>query len=243
MRHTVAVISLGILIALVGCDKGTSGGPGATTPPTASPMSGQVDDTFSLVVPSVKLAQGESKTVSIGISRGTNFSEDVSISLGELPTGVTADPGSPAIRAGDPETVVTVRAANDAALGDFKVKVTGKPTKGGVAEAEFNITVTELVVDTTASDAAAKAERDREILALEEQLAVYKQKYEGLKESAAEAMGEAKTELDAKVAAANEKIEAAQARLSEMKLANADNWERVKTAVANAYDDLKSMFD
>jgi uncharacterized membrane protein len=110
------------LVAFTGCNKGTEGGPGAPT--------------FS-----TKLKQGESKVVDIGIKRGKNFDEDVALKFDNMPQGVTLDPASPVIKHGDKETKITVKAANDAAVGDFTVKVTGHPTKGADATNDLKLTV------------------------------------------------------------------------------------------------------
>lgn len=74
------------------------------------------------------------------------------MSVGTPTKGVTVDPAAPVIEHGDTETKVTLKAAADASLGDFTVKVTGHPTKGGDGSTDLEITV--------AKDAgAAKATR------------------------------------------------------------------------------------
>jgi uncharacterized membrane protein len=131
------------LVALTGCDKGTSGGPGVANPPHKQPVYGQADDTFNLSVPlmSTTLHQGESKEVSVGIMRGKNFEEDVALKVAEGPKGMTVDCANPIIKHGDTEAKLTFKATDDASLGDFTVKVTGHPTKGADATRDFKITV------------------------------------------------------------------------------------------------------
>ena len=51
------------------------------------------------------------------------------------------DPAHPDIKHGDTEAKFTLKATDDASLGDFTVKVTGHPTKGGDATNEFKLTV------------------------------------------------------------------------------------------------------
>jgi uncharacterized membrane protein len=128
------------LAALIGCSKGTSGGPGTGGD---KPLLGEAENRFNLSPPtfSTKLTQGESKAASIGIRRGKNFDQDVTLKFEGLPKGVTIDPGSPVIKHGDEEAKFTVKAAEEAAVGDFTVKVTGHPTKGDNAASEFKITV------------------------------------------------------------------------------------------------------
>src|SRR5208337_3110247 len=89
------------LVALVGCGgKDTAGGPGASNATGKQPLYGQAENTFNLTAPSTSLHQGETKDVSIGIKRGTNFQEDVTLKFAEVPQGVTLDPASPVMRHG-----------------------------------------------------------------------------------------------------------------------------------------------
>ncbi|HYV34951.1 MAG TPA: hypothetical protein VE988_04550, partial [Gemmataceae bacterium] len=108
-----------------------------------TPVLGQADDTFTLSVPTLAttLKQGETKTASIGIKRGKNFDGDVTIKFAETPKGLAIDPTSPVIKHGDTEAKITLKAAEDAALGDFTIKLTGHPTKGADAANEFKVTV------------------------------------------------------------------------------------------------------
>ena len=143
------------LAALNGCTQGTPGGPGASntpskpgTPTTTTaqkPVLGQAEETFNLSVPSLStgLKQGETKSASISLSRGKNFDEDVTLKFDDVPKGITIDPASHVIKHGDTEAKITFQAADDAALGDFTIKVTGHPTKGADAKTEFKLTVAE----------------------------------------------------------------------------------------------------
>jgi hypothetical protein len=126
--------------ALVGCSGGSQGGPGAAN---KGGVVSPADDAFTLSVPtlSTSIKQGESKVVEIGIRRGKNFAQDVSLKLEGLPKGVTADPASPDIKAGQENAKVTLKAADDAALGDFTVKVIGHPKTGADASNEFKLTI------------------------------------------------------------------------------------------------------
>jgi hypothetical protein len=131
------------LAALVGCDqaKHTAGGPGATTADGKPPMFGRADDTFDLALSGQSVKQGESKEVSVGIKRGTNFSQDVGLRFVDLPTGVTATPATTTLKHGDGDTKVMLAVTGDAAPGDYTVKVMGHPATGGDATAEFKLTV------------------------------------------------------------------------------------------------------
>jgi uncharacterized membrane protein len=129
---------------LIGCgDSGKPGGPGVKPGKDKSNVLGPSEETFTLDVPnlSTTLKQGESKNVSISLNRGKDFDEDVTLSFENLPKGVTIDPSKPKIGAGDKEAKLTLKAADDAALGDFAVKVTGHPTKGEDATNDLKIKV------------------------------------------------------------------------------------------------------
>jgi len=146
-RSFVTLLVLG-LIAFSGCNKGTPGGQGATDPGARKSFYGQADNTFNLSVPSslplgaTTLKQGQTAMVSIGINRGKDFDQDVTLKCEGLPTGVTVDPASPEIKRGETAVKLTLKAVDNAALGDFTVKVTGHPTSGADATNEFKLTVT-----------------------------------------------------------------------------------------------------
>jgi hypothetical protein len=129
--------------ALAGCNQGTPGGPGITNPPHKQPVYGENDNTFNLSVPhtSTTLHQGETKEASIGIARGKNFDGDVELTFAEGPKGVILGSPSPMIKHGDTDAKVTLKAAPDASLGEFTIKVTGHPTTGADATSEFKVTV------------------------------------------------------------------------------------------------------
>jgi uncharacterized membrane protein len=143
MKSLFAGLTVTALVLMTGCTEGTRGGPGATEVTANKPIVGQTDNTFSLDVPqmSTKLKQGETKELAIDVARGKNFSEDVELRFSGVPKGVTVDPASPVIMHSDKEAKITVKVADDAALGDFTVKVTGHPTSGADATNEFKMTV------------------------------------------------------------------------------------------------------
>jgi uncharacterized membrane protein len=142
------VLMAGLLVScVVGCNDQNShnqGGPGVTHPTTSKmPTLGQKEDTFSLSMPtfSTKITQGESKTATIGIKRGKNFDQDVTLKFGDLPKGVTITPASPVIKHSDTEEKVTIAAAPDAAVGDFTISTKADPSHGAEATTEIKITV------------------------------------------------------------------------------------------------------
>jgi hypothetical protein len=136
------------LIADTGCGERKPGGPGVSNPPADKdknkPLVGQGENTFKLAPPTLpaSITQGETKNVTISIKRGDNFQEDVNVKFEGLPKGVTVDPASPKIAKSETEAKVNLKAGNDAALGEFTVKVIGAPTKGADASSEMTVIVT-----------------------------------------------------------------------------------------------------
>lgn len=129
-------------VALVGCDKrGTSGGPGATSPDAKPPLYGQADDTFNLTAASVSLKTGDAEKGTIGIKRGTNFDQDVGVTFSDLPKGITVDAAAHTIKSGETDSKFTLTAGDDATPGEYTVKVTGHPGRGGDATNQFKLTV------------------------------------------------------------------------------------------------------
>ena len=131
------------LAVLTGCTQGEPGGPGTVAAPENQATIGQTDDTFNLSVPltSTSLQQGGQTEATIAINRAKNFDEDVALLFADVPQGVTVEPASPAIKHGDENVKVVFKAEDEAALGDFIVKVTGHPTKGSDALVDFKLGV------------------------------------------------------------------------------------------------------
>lgn len=142
-----------LVVGLVGCSESELFGPSAkqtdsTTKPVVTTVKKPVVDveenTFNLSVPfeSITLTQGKEETVLIGINRGENFSEKVSIKVSDLPPGVTMETVDPVIQEGDTEVTLNLKANSDAALGDFTVKLTGHTASSGADfPVELRITV------------------------------------------------------------------------------------------------------
>jgi hypothetical protein len=255
MNKYAMFIALGGCVALYGCSQdSTPGGPGTAMPESEKPMIGQTDNTFTLDVPMIatSVKQGEFDTVTIGISRGTNFAQDVSLKFDNVPTGVTIEPASARIPKTEEGVELTVRAGTDAALGDFIVKVTGSPTEGADALADLSLTIAKGDMESTATvengtvdvqSEVVEAEREAEIKIMRAELDALQVKYENLKERAAEATADAKAELDKKVAAAKVKLDQAEEELKEAKDAAPDRWEKIKEGFKGAGEELKSMFE
>jgi len=135
MKRAFAGLLVMALVASTGCNtKSTPGG--------ATNTAAKADNTFTLSVPgSTTLKQGETKEVLISIKRGKDFQEDVTLNVDGAPKGVTFTHPSGAIKHGDTEAKVMLKAEDDASLGDFTIKLIGHPTKGGDSTSELKITV------------------------------------------------------------------------------------------------------
>ena len=143
MKRLFTGFTMVTLAVLSGCSQGTPGGPGMTDTSSKKPAYGQADDTFNLSVPvmSSSLQQGSMSESTIGIKRAKNFDEDVALTFADVPKGVTIDPASPMIKHGDTDVKVTFHAANESPVGEFKIKITGHPAKGGDAKVDFKLDI------------------------------------------------------------------------------------------------------
>ena len=100
---------------------------------------------FKIAVPTftTDIKQGEVQSVTISIERGDSFKQDVTLEIklskGE---GLTFDPAKVIVKASDkPDVQLRITAPKDAALGEYKVSVTGTPTTGEATSVEFNVKV------------------------------------------------------------------------------------------------------
>lgn len=130
-------------LAATGCGDSAdkAGGPGASNPNAKAPLVGRADDTFSLSTKSVTVKQGDAAPTMVGIKRGTNFAQDVTVSFADIPKGVTANPAGPVIKSSDTEATFNLTAGDDAVPGEYTVKVSGRPTAGADATNHFTLTV------------------------------------------------------------------------------------------------------
>jgi hypothetical protein len=139
------------LALVVGCSQNTSGGPGATRTTPEGRMDkvdttiSQPANTFSLDVPmmATSVKRGETKALAIGIDRGSNMDQNVTLSFQGLPQGVTIEPNSPTIQATNKEAQFMVTAGPAAPIGEFTAKVVGHPATGPDAMSDLKINVTE----------------------------------------------------------------------------------------------------
>ncbi len=100
-------------------------------------------DTFTLSMPfwTTALKQGETKAVTVTINRDKRFDQDVTLKIDGLPKGVSVEPATLGIKNGESEVKFSLKAADDAPVGDFAVQVAGHPAKGADAMKEFKFAI------------------------------------------------------------------------------------------------------
>lgn len=247
MKIIVTSLMMGVLIALSGCNPTTSGGPGTTAPDSEKPMVGQTDDTFRLVLPQMAtdLDQGESKTIEVSIDRATNFDQRVSLAFNDLPAGVSVTPSVTAIESMEEKVNITIAAAADASLGDFKIVIVGSPESGGEATTEMKLTISKpvVVVEENIQIDTSEAERTAYIQEMQVELDAMQARYEELRLRAAAEQGDTKAELDRRLAEAQVKLQSAEASLEDARNPANDRWDKMKDGFNAAMVDLKTMFE
>lgn len=118
----------------VGCNKSPAGG----APGTAN--------SFTFTAPTVPttIKQGDKETVKITLNRGKDFKQAVKFKV-EAPDKVKADLSKDTVAASDAgEISLTLDVGKDAALGDYKVKVTATPEGGSATTQDFTLKVEKL---------------------------------------------------------------------------------------------------
>ena len=136
LKHASAVAAILALTGLFGCQASSPRGGGMAS-----------DDGFRILLPQSQLTlkQGAIQSVDVTVVRGDQFKQDIKLDLKSGPQGITVDPKNYVIKASDrPESQVRVSAAKDAALGEYRVTITGTPASNGQP------TMTHLRVDVIA---------------------------------------------------------------------------------------------
>ncbi len=123
---SVSMLALFSLLALAGCQQSTVRGPEGKA--------------LTLTVPAaVTLHRGETQTVQVGLAR-TEFTQGVTVSLANLPAGVTARESSKTVETTAATFVLT--ASQDAALvTNQAVNVTAKGPNGMATTEQMRLTV------------------------------------------------------------------------------------------------------
>ena len=235
LNRVLTASSLGVLALVAGCSQAPP------APAKAKTVADAMDKSFVLEASLVKVTQGKTENSVIGITRGKDFGQDVSLKFEDIPAGITLNPLVPTILHDQKDTTITVKAAEDAVAGDYTVRITGHPVKGDDSKGKLMLRIEKMEPNATAE--AAKANWEQYKADLQKQWDALSVKMAELSERAAKAEGQAKVDLDARVAAAKVKMDAAGERLKEAQDASADRWEKIKEATGKAFEELKKAFD
>ena len=109
---------------------------------TATTGSSDKTETFSIKVPAghTNVTQGGTAEVSISVSRGSNFDQDVTLSF-KPHDGLQVTPESWTAKKGDDTGKIVVKAADTAPVGTTNNAVTGTPKTGAAATVDLGIEV------------------------------------------------------------------------------------------------------
>jgi hypothetical protein len=130
-------LALGLAL-LVGCSReGPRGGPGANPGGTTDSAS-----TFKVKVPegTTGITQGENREVTVSVSRGSKFDQEVQVSF-KAPPGVEVTPMTATAKKGADDVKVTLHAKADAKVGKEDVVVVGTPHTGTPTSVNMTVEV------------------------------------------------------------------------------------------------------
>jgi len=132
MRTAITIVLMLALAATYGCQSSSPRGGGMTK-----------DVGFKIVVPtfSTEVKQGEVKNVTVSLERGDYFKQDVKLQI-EGFTGISVEPTSVIIKASDrPDVQLRIAAPQNAALGEYGIRVMGTPETGEPTSTVFSVKV------------------------------------------------------------------------------------------------------
>ena len=100
---------------------------------------------FKIAVPTFNtvVKQGQTQNVTISLQRGDYFKQDVKLQI-ETSTGIgiSVEPTRVTIKASDkPDVQLRIAAAQNAALGEYGIRVTGTPETGEPTSTAFSVKV------------------------------------------------------------------------------------------------------
>ena len=87
------------------------------------------------------IRQGQTQNVPIALERGDYFKQDVKLQI-DTTAGLSVDPSSVTVKASDsPDLQLSITAAPNAAIGDYRVSVRATPQTGEPTTAVFIVKV------------------------------------------------------------------------------------------------------
>lgn len=120
------------LVFFVGCQSSSSRG--------GSVLTGQG---FKVAAPTfaTQIKQGETQSVPISLIRGKYFKQDVKLQI-DTSAGLSVDPTGVTVKASDsPDLQLRIAAAQNAALGEYRVSVRAVPPEGEPTSTVFSVKV------------------------------------------------------------------------------------------------------
>ncbi len=132
MKTLIAIFMLAGLVVVSGCWSTQESTQGGIAP---------VNEEFSITVPSTTtIKQGEQAAITVTLNRGAFFKRDVQLDL--KADGIAILPTEILVKASDkPDVKVQLTVAKIAAIGDYRVSVTGTPSSGKAASTVFIVKV------------------------------------------------------------------------------------------------------
>jgi hypothetical protein len=120
MKAAIAILATLALASLFGC--------------TTSPLGGSVveDKGFRIAVPTFNtdVKQGGIQSVTVSLRRDSLFKQDVTLLI-KASKGISVEPASVTVKASEkPDVLLQIAAPKDAALGEYRIVVTGTPETG-----------------------------------------------------------------------------------------------------------------
>lgn len=132
MKTAITIVMMLVLATVYGCQSSSPRGGGMTK-----------HVGFKIAVPTfdTKIKQGQTQYATVSLKRGDYFKQDVKLQI-EASTGISVEPTSVMIKASDkPDVQLTIAAAQNAALGEYGIRVMGTPETGEPTSTVFTVKV------------------------------------------------------------------------------------------------------
>jgi uncharacterized membrane protein len=132
MKKALTIVLTFAVMAIFGCESSSPRGGGMTK-----------DAGFKIAAPtfSTDIKQGQAQNIIVSLERGDYFKQDVKLQI-ESSKGISIEPTSVIIKASDkPDVQLKIAAAQNAALGEYRISVKGVPKTGESTSTEFKVKV------------------------------------------------------------------------------------------------------
>jgi uncharacterized membrane protein len=130
MKTAGAIVMSLLLMGALGCTSSRGGGLAAS-------------EGFTISIPTftTTVVQGETHSVIIALNRREYFKQDVKLAV-KASEGISVAPAQTVVKASAvPDVQLRVTAAKDAALGEYKIYLTGTPENGEAVTTDFTVKV------------------------------------------------------------------------------------------------------